>query len=103
MIKFLYKLFRLEYEEPYCRTCEYLKMLVEIERREKSELLKRLVDPPVKEESTPIPQNLNPIGSSKQSWQTFKSQLERADYLKAQNERENKIAALEAELNVTNG
>lgn len=97
--RLLEKWFNLEPE--VCLNCEFLKSLLETERREKDNLLKMLthkttevVPEKVKEE------NFQPIGKRQLPWAVVRQQLEQRDRLQAENDRANKIAAMEKEVSL---
>jgi hypothetical protein len=99
--RLLEKWFNLEPE--VCYNCEFLKTALEQERREKNELLRFFMEKKTEVVPVAIPQSPQPIPSGRVPWNVMKGQLERADALRAANERQNKVAELEKELDVNEG
>ena len=101
--EFIFKLFRLEWEEKVCLSCEHLKMLIESEKREKKQILDLIVakNEPEKHEVPSIPL---PIPSKHTPWNVKRAQLEKESRDRAKLIRESKVQTvddLEKELGVS--
>jgi hypothetical protein len=114
MKEFLFKLFRLEYDQPHCESCETLKLLLEAERRDKNRLLDAILADKDREREPEIKVAPQPIMPKHLPWAVVKQQLEEKDRMQAEQTRKdqqarntvitnaNSVEDLERELGVVN-
>jgi ABC-type dipeptide/oligopeptide/nickel transport system ATPase subunit len=105
MWQFLFKLFRLDWENPECRECNHLRLMIEQERAEKSRILNQLL-----EINRPVPSaqveevQQQPLRSYK-PWSVVRQELEKKDRIKMEEiiRAKNSIENLEKQVGINQG